>query len=115
MDLLNCKIKPIYFKYLAAASGSAVIGAFLEWLMQWSSENTTVYWNCCPCGIQPLLEHYFLFWISRRNRRLCSFCKSSRQKRRANRTGIFYAFNRKHKKGHHECKNICDALDCYFI
>ena len=27
MDLLNCKIKPIYFKYLAA-SGSAVIGAF---------------------------------------------------------------------------------------
>ena len=28
MDLLNCKIKPIYFKYLAAASGSAVIGAF---------------------------------------------------------------------------------------
>lgn len=28
MDLLNCKIKPIYLKYLAAASGSAVIGAF---------------------------------------------------------------------------------------
>ncbi len=28
MDLLNCKVKPIYFKYLAAASGSAVIGAF---------------------------------------------------------------------------------------
>jgi putative MATE family efflux protein len=28
MDLLNGKIKPIYFKYLAAASGSAVIGAF---------------------------------------------------------------------------------------
>ena len=25
MDLLNCKIKPIYLKYLAAASGSAVI------------------------------------------------------------------------------------------
>ena len=28
MNLLNCKIKPTYFKYLAAASGSAVIGAF---------------------------------------------------------------------------------------
>ena len=28
MDLLNGKIKPIYFKYLAAAAGSAVIGAF---------------------------------------------------------------------------------------
>ena len=28
MDLLNGKIKPIYLKYLAAASGSAVIGAF---------------------------------------------------------------------------------------
>ncbi|MBO7303237.1 MAG: MATE family efflux transporter [Clostridia bacterium] len=28
MDLLNGKVKPIYFKYLAAASGSAVIGAF---------------------------------------------------------------------------------------
>ena len=48
MDLLNCKIKPIYFKYLAAASGSAVIGAFLEWLMQWSSENTTVLLETLP-------------------------------------------------------------------
>ena len=28
MDILNGKIKPIYFKYLAAASGSAIIGAF---------------------------------------------------------------------------------------
>lgn len=28
MDILNGKIKPIYLKYLAAASGSAVIGAF---------------------------------------------------------------------------------------
>ena len=28
MDILNGKVKPIYFKYLAAASGSAVIGAF---------------------------------------------------------------------------------------
>lgn len=28
MDILNGKIKPIYFKYLVAASGSAIIGAF---------------------------------------------------------------------------------------
>ena len=28
MNLVNCKVKPTYFKYLAAASGSAVIGAF---------------------------------------------------------------------------------------
>ena len=28
MDLLNGKIKPMYFKYLIAASGSAIIGAF---------------------------------------------------------------------------------------
>ena len=72
MDLLTSKIKPMYFRYLTAAFGSALISSIygvvdMAMVGQYQGPEGSISGGC------PCLEYYIQPGASYGNRRLCPF------------------------------------------